>query len=55
MSENDNELRVRRSKGLIKESEEQQKREFSKRLRVLENQMSQLFNRVEALEKANGC
>ena len=55
MSEKDTELRIRRSKELIKESEEQQKREFSKRIRVLENQIGQLFDRVEALEKANGC
>jgi hypothetical protein len=43
MSENDTERRIRRSKELIKESEEQQKREFSKRVRVLENQIGQLF------------
>jgi hypothetical protein len=38
MSENDTERRIRRSKELIKKSEEQQKREFSKRISVLENQ-----------------
>ena len=55
MSEKDTELRIIRSKELIKKSEEQQKREFSRRISVLEKSIGQLFDRVEALEKVNGC
>lgn len=55
MSEKDTELRIIRSKELIRKSEEQQKREFSRRISVLEKSIGQLFDRVEALEKVNGC